>query len=212
MVDDRQLIDRVLDGSTRAADEFVTRFTRLVWAILIRQTGLARGQIEDAYQEVFLRLWEDDFRRVRNWSREGDFAAYLAPIVRHLALDAHRKDRGDREEPLAEPGQTGAEAVADSPDPEELAHIAHRRELLDRALLRLSVQDNELYELRFVQERSYIEISDQIGITVNNVGVRLTRLADRLKKSCLVQIEGTRGPTRNNRGAVRSPGPNPSTD
>ncbi len=212
MVDDRQLIDRVLAGDPRVADAFVTRFTRLVWAILIRQTALAVGQIEDVYQEVFVRLWEDDYRRIRNWSRDGDFAAYLAPIVRHLALDALRKSPGDRERPLPEPDEADTEPIVGDPSPEELAHIGQRRELLEQALLRLSVRDNELYELRFVQELSYLEISEQMGITVNNVGVRLTRLADRLKRSCLAEMPGRPGETPRGRGAVRLPGPSPSTE
>lgn len=212
MVDDRQLIDRVLDGDPHAADMFVTRFTRLVWAILIRQTGLAAGQVEDVYQEVFVRLWEDDYRRIRNWSRDGDFAAYLAPIVRHLALDALRKNRGDREQPLPEPDETDTGPIVDDPSPEELAHIGQRRELLEQALLRLSVQDNELYELRFVQELSYLEVSEQMRITVNNVGVRLTRLVDRLKRSCLAEILERPGRGPRARGEVRLPGPSPSTE
>ncbi len=212
MVDDRQLVDRVLVGDPRAADMFVTRFTRLVWAILIRQTALAAGQVEDVYQEVFVRLWEDDYRRIRNWSQDGDFAAYLAPIVRHLALDALRKSRPDRERPLPEPDEAETEPIVGEPGPEELAHIGQRRELLEEALLRLSVQDNELYELRFVQELSYLEVSEQMGITVNNVGVRLTRLVDRLKRSCLVRMPDRSGRDPNARGEVRLPGPSPSTE
>ncbi len=212
MVDDRQWIDRVLDGDPHAADMFVTRYTRLVWAILIRQTGVAVGQVEDVYQEVFVRLWEDDYRRIRNWSRDGDFAAYLAPIVRHLALDALRKSPGDRERPLPEPDETDTEPIVGDPSPEELAHIGQRRELLEEALLRLSVQDNELYELRFVQELSYLEISEPMGITVNNVGVRLTRLVDRLKRSCLAQMPERPGRSPKARWEVRLPSPSPSTE
>ena len=212
MVDDRQLIDRVLAGDTRAADAFVTRFTRLVWAILIRQTGVAVGQVEDVYQEVFVRLWEDDYRRIRNWSRDGDFAAYLAAIVRHLALDALRKKRGDRERPLPEPDETGTELIVGDPSPEELAHIGQRRGLLEEALLRLNVQDNELYELRFVQELSYQEISDQLKITINNVGVRLNRLVERLKRSCLAELPTKAGRSPKTPGEVRLPGPSPSTE
>ncbi len=212
MVDDRQLIDRVLAGDTRAADAFVTRFTRLVWAILIRQTGVAVGQVEDVYQEVFVRLWEDDYRRIRNWSRDGDFAAYLAPIVRHLALDALRKNRGDRERPLPEHEEAGTELIVGDPSPEELAHIGQRRELLEEAFLRLSVQDNELYELRFVQELSYQDISGQLRITINNVGVRLTRLVERLKRSCLAELPTKAGRSPKARWEVRLPGPSPSTE
>jgi RNA polymerase sigma-70 factor (ECF subfamily) len=207
-VTDRALVDRVLAGDPRAADQFVTRFTRLVWWVLIHQIRLAPEPAEEVYQDVFVHLWEDEYRRLRNWSGDGDFAAYLAPIVRHRALDRLRREPGDRTRPIPGAGdEAGGEPADDRPGAEELALVEEQRRQLERAVAALGEQDRRLYELRIVEERSYREISDSLGITVTNVGVRLSRLVERLRAA----VTEARSPeTRRTGPAVRLPGPGPS--
>jgi RNA polymerase sigma factor (sigma-70 family) len=207
-VSDRALIHRVLDGDPKAADLFVARFTRLVWWILIHQLRLTPESAEEVYQDVFVHLWGDDYRRLRNWSGEGDFAAYLAPIVRHRGLDCIRRGNARREQPL--PGieeESGREPIDDRPGPEELARLEEQRRQLEQAVASLGEQDRKLYELRFVGEQSYREIALACGITINNAGVRLNRLVERLRAA----VVEPRTPKPPNTGdAVRSPGAGPS--
>ena len=119
---DRVLVDRLLAGDPEAADHFVTRFSRLVWAVLVRDVGMVHPQGDDVFQELFLRLWEDDYRRLRNWPGEGDFAGYLVPIVRHLAIDHVRGRRPERENPLPRPDEQDEPSTSE-PDAEELAQL-----------------------------------------------------------------------------------------
>ena len=176
---DRELIDQVVDSDPEAADLFVLRFSRFVWAILVRSFRLKDAEAQEIYQDVFLRLWEDDYRRLRLWSGQGDFVSYLGPIVRHLALDMLRAQgrrlplEGREEEREEEPRAT-------EPSPEELVVVRERRALLERALEGLAGRNRELYRLRFERERSYKEIAEALGLTVNHVGVALKRLEKRL--------------------------------
>jgi RNA polymerase sigma-70 factor (ECF subfamily) len=215
-VSDRALVDRVLAGDPRAADQFVARFTRLVWWILIHQIRLAHEPAEEVYQDVFVHLWEDEYRRLRNWSGDGDFAAYLAPIVRHRALDRLRREPGERALPIQEgtdfksvpvPVKSVPVPADDRPGAEELALVEEQRRLLGGAVGALGEQDRRLYGLRFAEERSYKEISVSLGITVTNVGVRLNRLVERLRASV---TEDAVPKTRKTGPAVRLPGPGPS--
>jgi RNA polymerase sigma-70 factor (ECF subfamily) len=210
MSEDRQLVNRVLAGDPRAADLFVTRFTRLVWWILIHQIRLAPEPAEEVYQDVFVHLWDDDYRRLRNWSGDGDFAAYLAPIVRHRALDRLRQEQGRHDRQLPETGgETRPDPADDRPGADELAWIAQQRRLLDHAVADLGEQDRRLYELRFLKDRSYREISVSLDITVTNVGVRLNRLVERLRTAITAELSSKTPKTGT---AVRLPGPGPSPE
>lgn len=210
MSDDRQLVSRVLAGDPKAADLFVTRFTRLVWWILIHQIRLAREPAEEVYQDVFVHLWENDYRRLRNWSDDGDFAAYLAPIVRHRALDRLRQEQGKHERQLPGAGDEPLpEPADDCPGVDELAWVAQQRRLLDRAVVKLGEQDRRLYELRFSKDKSYREISVSLDITVTNVGVRLNRLVERLRAAITAELSPKTPKTGT---AVRLPGPGPSPE
>jgi len=181
-IPDRVLVDRLLAGDPEAADLMVTRFNGLVWAILVRSFRLRDHQREELFQEVFVRLWEQDYRRIRMWSRAGDFASYLAPIVRHLALDRLRRP-DEREQPLPDPEGPGDDPATGEPDPLELARIQEQREAVERAVNGLAAGDRELYRLRYAEQASYQEISLSLEITVNNVGVRLARLTEKLRKA-----------------------------
>lgn len=208
-VSDVALVHRVVAGDGDAADLFVARFTRLVWWVLIHQLDLQPERAGDLYQDVFLRLWEDDYRRLRNWTGEGDFAAYLIPIVRHLAVDRLRVDHPERREPLPDPLETSFEPEDPAPGAGELAWIEQQRELLDQAVAALDEQDRRLYELRFVDECSYREIAAVLELSVNNVGVRLSRLVERLRKAVVHELEAR---PRNTAPVVRAPGSEPSPE
>ncbi len=193
---DRVLVDRLLAGDTEAADLFVTRFTRLVWAILARDFRVPEDVREDIFQDLFEALWDDDYRRLRQWAREGDFAAYLCPIVRRRAIDHIRQQHPDRVRALPEP-DADDDLTDGGPGPEELAWLEEQRAKVEQALEDCSPEDREIYRMRFAEERSYAEIAHELDMTVNNVGVRINRLTEKLRAG----IESAKLPVRlaNNR-------------
>ena len=202
-VSDRALIDRVLAGDPQAADLFVARFTRLVWWILLHHLRLAPESAEEVYQDVFVHLCEDDYRRLRLWTGEGDLAAYLSPIVRRRGLDFLSKEQNV---PVTEL-DSDPDQVDDRPGPEEQARLDEQRCWLEEAVAAFGEQERRLYELRFVEDHSYREIAAELGITINNVGVRLTRLVERLRAAVAGQMP-PKTPAAGDR--VRSPGAGPS--
>ena len=202
---DRVLVDRLLAGDPEAADLFVTRFSRLVWAVLVRDFRLSDDEFDDIYQEVFLRLMQDEYRRIRLWHGEGDFAAFLCPIVRNRALDFVRRKHPEREHALDD--HENEDITAQGPDQELLAWIDEQRRAVERALESLPREDRELYRLRCEEELAYRKIAGQLGITVNLVGVRLARLVDKLRRA----VE-TLQKTRKTGAGVRLTGPEASTD
>jgi len=203
---DRVLVDRLLVGDPEAADLFVTRFSRLVWAVLVRDVGLVHPQGDDVFQDLFLRLWEDDYRRLRNWSGEGDFASYLVTIVRHLAIDHVRGRRPERENPLPRPDEQDEPGTL-APGPEELARLEEQYEAIERALAGLSERDRDLYRLRYVEERPYAEIAVELDVTVNHVGVLLSRLTTNLRSAVAATGDARKSRARPRfTGAETSPG------
>jgi RNA polymerase sigma-70 factor (ECF subfamily) len=178
---DRELVRAVTEGDRRAAEIFVVRFTRYVHSILHRDFELSKEIAEDLYQEVFVRLWDDNYRRLRNWRGEGDFAGYLGPIVRNLALEHFRRAGRD---PL--PDRDSPEAREDpmdlEPTPEEQAAVDERRRAIERAVEGLDERKRELYRRRFVEGQKHREIAEAMGMKVRHVGVKLLRLERELAR------------------------------
>jgi len=187
------LIAAVLAGEGEAAREFVARFSRFVYAILARDFRLRPDVVDDLFQDVFVRLYEGGYRRLRLWRGDGDFARYLGPIVRHIALD-HVQTAAAASNHEDDTALT--ELVAAEPDPEELAALRQRRDIVERAVETLSSRDKELYRLRYVEARKHREIARILDMTVSHVGVALLRLERRLERRVGETRENMRFPGR----------------
>jgi RNA polymerase sigma factor (sigma-70 family) len=214
-ISDRVLVDRLFAGEIEAADHFVTRFSQLVWAVLVRDFRISQDLRDDLYQDVFLRLWEDDYRRLRLWSGEGSLASYLGPTVRHLAIDRLRTRLPERENPLPE-SDDHDHPHSNEASQEELTWLEEQRLAVEQAVEALDERDRALYRLRYVEERPYAEIACELDATVNHVGVLLSRLTRQLQRSTAAvnvppQGRTNQGNTPRTGARVRTPGPGSSS-
>jgi RNA polymerase sigma-70 factor (ECF subfamily) len=212
-ISDRELVARVIARDDDAADIFVLRFSRFVWSVFVRYSGIDETVACDLYQDTFTRLLDDDYRRLRMWRGEGSFVSYLGPIVRHIANDYLRARRefavgdggldDDDDAPVFDPPD-------DEPGPEELAIVQEQRRMLERAVGRLDERDRLLYRLRHEEDRPYKEIAAETGMTVNNVGVALSRLLKKLEALVKEELPDPGAAPPEPPGGVISPGPGPS--
>jgi len=193
--DDHLLIASVLRGDPAAAEAFVERYGSFVYAVL-RAASLSPDEIEDLFQQVFVHLWEQDHRRLRQWQARGAgrFSSYLGVLTARLACD-HRRERAVRARTsMPDHNEEGKEMIGGMPFPApDLIEGMHRRQQLEavrRALKRLNDRDALLITLRLVEGNSYRQISNAMGITVNHVGVALARAEVRLRRELLSTCPG----------------------
>jgi RNA polymerase sigma-70 factor (ECF subfamily) len=210
MQSDRALIDAVIGGVPGAADEFVLRFSRYVYAILLRGVGLPEENADELFQDLFVHLWEDGFRRLRLWQGQDNFAAYLAPIVKNLAV-SHVRKLG--RQPVIDPvdGEPFEELARREPTPEELAAVEEQRRHVEQAVSELGERERRIYRLRFVEQKKHREIAEELSMTVSAVGVALARLERKLNRKVPETLENKRI-SRTERATVRSGGAEASPD
>ncbi|MGK0407515.1 MAG: RNA polymerase sigma-70 factor (ECF subfamily) [Roseivirga sp.] len=125
---------------------------------------------EDYYQEVCFQIWRsrDNFNNQSKWSTW----IYRLSVNVCLTLLKTKKKKGIT---LSE-----SQAV----DIPEEAHTGFSDELLKQlyeAIRQLSEIDRAVI-LLYLEEKSYQEISEIIGTNANNIGVRIKRIKERLKK------------------------------
>lgn len=185
---DGQLIENVITRVQGASDLFVERFYKFIFSILARDLKLPREQAEDLHQDIFLRLFENDFQRLCNWSGDGNFVNYLGTLVRNLANDWFRKKKMRGEVPLdpdsdEDDTPPAVQPASTDPSPEEEAATAERRRRLHQAIEKLSERDRELIHRRHLKEQSYREIAGGMDYKISSVGVILARAERRLKEA-----------------------------
>lgn len=125
---------------------------------------------EDYYQEVCLQIWKskDNFRQQSEWST-WIYRLSLNVCLTFLKKKKNRPQRLDSD-------HLPAEVIEDS-------HVFADESLdhLYGAIKQLSEVDRGVI-LLYLEEKSYQEIAAILGTNANNIGVRIKRIKERLKK------------------------------
>ncbi|RZJ87115.1 MAG: sigma-70 family RNA polymerase sigma factor [Chryseobacterium sp.] len=123
---------------------------------------------EDLFQEVIFQLW----RSYPSFSGGSKSSTWLYRVALNTAMASFRKNR---------PNVTSAEYLPDVQFEDINTEGNERQEKLFESIKRLSEPDRALIAL-YLDELSYQEIAGILGISENNVGVKLNRIKIRLQK------------------------------
>ena len=125
---------------------------------------------EDYYQEVCLQIWKskDNFKEQSEWS------TWVYRLSLNVSMTLLKKKKNSHQ------------YFASDSLPDEVMEDSHvfTDESLNQlysAIRKLSEVDRGVI-LLYLEEKSYQEIADIIGTNPNNIGVRIKRIKERLKK------------------------------
>ena len=122
---------------------------------------------EDLFQEILLNAW----RGIRNFRGDASFATWLYRVALNTAITFYRK--GKRQP--ATTGWTPAVSLAEAPP------VADELNALYQAIGELSPIDKAIVML-YLEDYSYAEIGDIMGITANNTAVKMNRIKTKLRE------------------------------
>ena len=176
------LISQAQRGSRRAVDRLVREHEGWVRGVIYATTGRA-DLVDDVSQQVWTQVWQrlgslNDTRRLRAW---------LYAVARNAAIDASQ-DRRRR-------GTVGLDFVADglgdraSRGPVGVAVGGELQETLLRAVEALPALYREPFVLRHLEDWSYAEIGELLGLSVETVETRLVRARRLLREMLQGKVE-----------------------
>lgn len=160
------------------ADETQARFEALFAEhrrIALKVAGTYCADPEDrrdVAQEIAAQLW----RAFPAYDESRPFSTWMYRIALNVAISWVRRASRDRMVPV---DGASLESVA-SPEPEE-TEADERVRILRRFIAELGDLDRALV-LLYLDERSYREMSDVLGITETNVATKLGRIKERIRK------------------------------
>lgn len=168
---DEQLVEESRKGSRETFSELVRRHQGAVYSICYRTVGDPL-EAEDLAQETFLRL----YRALGKFRRGARLRPWLHKIAVNVCLDALRK-RKDPTLSLDELSEGGR--VPPTPHgetlPEEALLARDLQARVQQALLQLPGDYRMVLVLRYLEELSYQEIADALGVPVSTVETRVFR-------------------------------------
>lgn len=188
--DFESVVERVRAGDDDAARDLVIRLNPLVMRI-VRAHLPRRMALEDLAQEIFARVFD---RLSRYEARVGiPFEHWVSRLAVRTCLDALRSERRRPEVWLADV-TSGEDSwlgylVSGGEEPSG-GDAQDARELVERLLGALSVQDRLVISLLDLEEKSVAEVSELTGWTRVGVRVRAFRARGRLRKAAEALKEG----------------------
>src|SRR5215216_17640 len=181
--DDEALARRAAAGDGAAFALLYDRHERRAYNLCYRITGSA-DDAADATQETFLKVLE---RLPGLADRELNFGSYLLTAARHASYDAI--ERRKRAIPKAEIPDSVVPPAAAADEP---ALLAAHQDQIRAANAQLPPRQREVLALRELEELSYDEVADIMGMNRNAVAQLISRarlnLRDALRRGALGAI------------------------
>lgn len=126
-----------------------------------------QDEVNDLFQEVLIKLWQ-------GWEKfrvDGDERAWVYRVALNCCISIDRKKKSKKSEQIMD----GVNLF------DELDTNNHQTEILHNRIRKLLPFDRAIV-LLWLEDLSYDEIGAIVGISAKNVGVRLVRIREQLKK------------------------------
>lgn len=157
------------------------------WQIIIEQHGPAvwktayrllgnSADAADCFQETFISALKFHRRRkVRN------FSALLIRFATARAMDQLR--RRSRRVSLELTQSDSSDMASKNPGPVQVVQRQELTDMLRDSLSKLPLREAEAFCMRYLNDMSYRQIADELGITTNATGVLIHRAKAKLRES-----------------------------
>ena len=191
-MDDLEFVRRCVKGDKRAWNEFVEKYSSLIYnyihsVLKIKGRTCAEENVNDLFQEIFLSLTKDNFRKLSSFqARNGcSLASWLRQVTVNFTIDYIRKlkkplvsidEETDDGFSLAEILSSNSPSVTDVLSQEE--RLTHLKDCIDK----LALDDKYFLELHINKGLALEELREHLKISRGAIDMRKSRLIDKLRE------------------------------
>jgi len=168
----KKLIQNVLDNDNSAVIEFIKLAEPLVWGALFKYNQLSEEEREDIFQDIFLKLFSNNKKRIQMWKGNSKFSTYLYMITMNSALD-YLKSAGY----VKAKNYQNADFVQIEAQNNEFADVYS----LKQAINNLKPTEKEVIELFYFKQLKEKEIAEQLEKSINTISSLKYRAIQKMK-------------------------------
>jgi RNA polymerase sigma-70 factor (ECF subfamily) len=175
---DEQLVPLVL--ADRNNFVLITmRYKLKLFSYIKRLTNIRDEDAEDLLQDIFLKV----YLNLNSFNQQMKFSSWIYAIARNQIISHYRKLHA-RPEGHAEvlDDQLAERFITDFNLPQKQDQ-QYAKEAVNEALYKLKSKHRDILILKYIEEKSYQEISDIIKKPVGTVGSLLSKAREELKKN-----------------------------
>ena len=185
---DEELVKLAQEGDSKVMEEILSRYKLYAKSLTHAYYFAGGGDSEDLMQEAMIGI----FNAVRDYNGESSFKSFVYLCVKRQLITAVKKRTTLKQKamlnyiPLIMEGEAAENVdflintAVISPE-EEIINKERAKELILKIKRSLSVLEYEILQ-KYLQGYTYVEISEQKGITVKAVDNALHRIRTKLSK------------------------------
>ncbi len=167
----KEAIEKAKNNDQKAFNFLLDKFWDDVYGFQLK-----RIENENDAEDITIQTFSKAFDKIDTYKPEYKFKTWLITISKNIHIDFIRKRKKSLNEDLShEDEQKVLEILDTAPSPEDKIITEQNLAKLLRDIKKLKPRYQEVINLRFFQELSYKEISNELNESINNVKVKLLR-------------------------------------
>lgn len=137
---------------------------------------LKRTENENDAEDITIQTFSRAFDKIKSYNEDYKFSTWLITISKNIHIDMVRKRKTSiSNRTLSDDDERVNKIIDESPSPEDKIIREQNLEKLLRDIKKLKPAYQEVINLRYFQELSYKEISQELNEPMSNVKVKLLR-------------------------------------
>lgn len=178
-MDEKALIGQILAGDQDAFARLVQAYQKPVYNLCLRMVSNPTDA-EDLAQEAFVKAW----RGLRFYKHEAAFSTWLYRLTSNVCIDFLRRQKKTVSLTVEEDAPD-LEVPDAAPLPEEQVLNKEKQHAVAAAMAQLEEEYRLALTLRVVDDLTYEQIAEVLGIKVGTVKSRIARARERMRKMLL---------------------------
>lgn len=182
VVNEHIIIQKVLNGDVHAFEEIVISYQDMVYTLAFRILK-NREEAEEIAQDVFIKIYQS----LSKFNQKSKLSTWIYRITYNAAIN---RFRSSKRQPTTNEIDSSFDLVSDStPDALLQLNIEEKKQFVVKAIQKLGETDRIIITLYYYEELSVTEISEIVGISKQNVKVKLHRSRQKLYNELVDKVD-----------------------
>lgn len=172
-IDESIYIERILNGDVRSFEEIVKKYNMMVYTLAYRVLK-NREEAEELAQDVFLKV----YRSLGKFNMKSKLSTWIYRITYNASINRFKSQKRELEttgiDKHVESGISGPH------DTDCDMSIKEKRKIINGSILKLPETERIIITLYYYEELPIKEIAEIVGISIQNVKIKLFRSRKKL--------------------------------
>ena len=175
-------INLIIEGNTNAFNILVDRYKDLVFSLALKMVK-NREETEEVRQDTFIKV----FKSLSQFNGDSKFSTWIYKVTYNTCLDRLKKQK--REQQVVSIDEFNTNQIKSIDNALDKMENEEREKAIQDCIQLLPADDAFLLTLFYFEEQSLEEIAKVIGLTANNVKVKLFRSRKKLTSILKEKLE-----------------------